>query len=104
MDTKPIRQDTVPSMLNRLQAQDSKDKKLKKACSDFEALMLDNMLKSMRKTIPQDNRGVDGNQKEIFQSMLDHELATQVSQSKKSLGIGDALYQNLTRDKISPIK
>lgn len=91
--------ETMPAIRNRLQHQDNRDKKLREACSDFETMFIESMLKSMRKTVPQDFEGASGNQKQIYQSMFDHELANHISHSRKSMGIGDALYQDLTRNK-----
>lgn len=99
MTVKAIRDETIPMLQKKLQAQDTKDKKLREACSDFEAVFWGYMMKNMRKTVAQnqDNHSVDGNQKEIFQSMFDQELATEISRSKKSLGLGESLYRSLSR-------
>lgn len=88
--------ETMPMIRNRLQADDARDKKLREACNDFEAMFIQTMLKSMRKTVPEDLSGASGNQKQIYESMFDSELAKQISRSSKSMGIGEALYRDLT--------
>ena len=97
MDVKVVREETIPTLMKRLNAKDSEDKKLKKACTDFEAVFMGYMLKTMRKTVPHDDKGAMGNQKEIYDSMFDQQLTTQISQSKKSFGIGEAMYRQLSR-------
>lgn len=77
----------------------TEDEKLKKACGDFEAIYTGLMLKTMRSTVPEDSLFGSSNQKEIFQSMFDQELANTIAHSDKSLGIGDLLYEKLTREK-----
>ena len=89
--------ETMPVIRERLQHDDARDKKLRDACSDFETIFIESMLKSMRKTIPQDYSGASGNQKQIYESMFDHELSNYISHSKKSMGIGEALYRVLSR-------
>lgn len=98
MDIKTTGPDTMPMIRNRLQHENQRDRKLKESCADFEAVFWNDMMKSMRKTVPQDNSGVDGNQKEIFQSMFDQELAKQISRSDKSIGLADTFYKNLSQD------
>ena len=87
--------ETMPVVRKRLQHEDARDKKLRQSCNDFEAMFIETMLKSMRKTVPQDLSGASGNQKQIYQSMFDSELAKEISRSNQSMGIGEALYREL---------
>jgi flagellar protein FlgJ len=95
---------------NNLKAEDREDKKLKQACDDFESMLLGQMLKSMRQSVPEDTLFGSSNEKEIFQSMFDQEISTQISRSEKSLGIGDQLYNELKEAKnpknvnVDPVK
>lgn len=84
---------------NQLKSEDREEKRLKDACKDFEAIFTGMMLKSMRSTVPEDSLFGKSNQKEIFQSMFDQEIANDIAHSDKSLGLGDALYQKLIRKK-----
>jgi flagellar protein FlgJ len=92
-----VKIETSPMMIGKLKAQNGEDAKLKKACQDFEAVFTTYMLKTMRSTIPTDNSGAFGNQREIFESMFDQTLSTEISRSRKPLGIGDALYRELSK-------
>jgi flagellar protein FlgJ len=93
------RTETSPVLLNKLNSKNGDDAKLKKACQDFEAIFTTYMLKTMRTTIPKDVEGASGNQREIFESMFDQALSTEISHSKKALGIGEELYKELSKRK-----
>jgi flagellar protein FlgJ len=92
-----VRTETTPMLLKKLNSENGRDEKLKKACQDFEAIFTTYMLKNMRNTLGEDYSGVDGNQKEIFQSMFEQSLSTQISRSDKAIGIGEALYRELSK-------
>ena len=68
--------------------------KLKKACSDFEALFMARMLKQMRQSIPQNGLLGNGPGKEIYQSLMDQELAKKMSQ-RGGVGLGERLYRQV---------
>jgi len=72
-----------------------KDKELKDACAGFEAIFMNEMIQSMRKTLPGDALFEDSNASNIYQSMQDQNLAENLSKSQKSLGLKDFLYQQL---------
>lgn len=69
---------------------------LRKACADFEAQMTNQLLAAMRKTIPTDGLFKKSYGEEMFQSMLDQELAVQMAQGQGT-GFGEALYQQLSQ-------
>ena len=70
--------------------------KLKKACSDFEALFLARMLKMMRQSVP--SSGLWGNSpgKEIYDSLMDQELGKKMAQ-REGLGLGKKLYNQVLK-------
>ena len=74
-----------------------KDKELKDACAGFEAIFMNEMLQSMRKTLPGDALFEDSNASNIYQSMQDQDLVENLSKSQNSLGIKDFLYQQLKK-------
>jgi len=79
------------------------EKKLKKACTDFEALFIDHMLRSMRQTIPQNEFLGKGLGSDIYQGLMDQELSKKLAQNK-GLGLGQVLYrQMLRREKKIPL-
>ena len=63
------------------------DVKLRKACKDFESLLVQQMLSKMRASIPKSDLFGSKDKEEIFQSMLDEEYAKELSESN-SLGSG----------------
>jgi flagellar protein FlgJ len=75
--------------------------KLRKACGDFEALLVDRMLKSMRQTIPR--TGFLGNDpgKEIYQGLMDQELSRKISQ-RGVLHLGDMIYRQVIKGSERP--
>ena len=77
----------------------TKDKEeLKTVCQDFEAILLDYMLKSMRNTVTKSKLLDGGLKQEIFESMYDQEISNYIAHSDKSMGLGDMLYKQLSRD------
>ncbi|MEA1976217.1 MAG: rod-binding protein [Bacillota bacterium] len=70
------------------------DKKLKKVCEDFEAIFVNMLLKSMKTTIGENGFIEKSHAREVFESMLDEEMANNIS-SGKGIGIAKILYENL---------
>jgi len=78
--------------------------KLKKACTEFEALFMSQMLKSMRQTIPQTGFLGKGLGDDIYQGLMDQELSQKLSQNK-GLGLGKVIYRQMLKreEKASPV-
>ncbi|MDA3791458.1 MAG: rod-binding protein [Desulfobacula sp.] len=72
-----------------------KEKELNEACQGFEAIFLNTMIKSMKKTLPGDALFKDSNGMDIYKSMYDQHLADELSKGRTSIGIKDFLYQQL---------
>ena len=70
------------------------DARLKKACSDFEGVLLNFMFQSMRKTVPGKGIFSGSHQKDMYESMFYQEISTQFARDR-GIGIGDALYRQL---------
>jgi len=70
--------------------------RLKKACADFEALFLAQMLKQMRKSVPQMGFLGPGAGKEIYQTLMDQELSRKMVQ-RGGMGLGERLYRQIIR-------
>lgn len=77
-------------------AKNNDDKELKKACQEFEGIMLDMIYKQMKSTVMKSELVEEGPGREIFQSMLDEELVEQASKAG-GLGLADSLYKQLSR-------
>lgn len=73
----------------------AKEAKLKKACQDFEAILLKQMLTTMRKSIPKGGLFEDGYANEMYQSMGDEELAKAMTRGKGT-GVAAVLYNQLS--------
>lgn len=104
LDTKSVQQnlpgllaDNQISMLkNSVAASDGKkSEKLKSLSKQFESLMTHQLLAAMRSTVPKSEL-LGGFSGEMYQSMMDQELANQVSKGK-GLGLADMVYRQLTQ-------
>jgi peptidoglycan hydrolase FlgJ len=75
---------------------DNKDvQKLKESCSEMESLFVYYLLKEMRSTVPKEGLFSGGKAEETFSSVLDFELAKEIS-SKRGLGISTMLFDQLS--------
>ena len=69
--------------------------RLKQACSDFEAVFLDCMFKTMRNTLSGNDIFGKSLGRDIYESMYYQQLSIDIASQGKGLGIGDKLYQEL---------
>jgi flagellar protein FlgJ len=67
---------------------------LNKACQDFESLLVHQMLKQMRQTVPKSGFLDGGSAEQIYHSMLDGELAKQIAQ-QKGIGLAPMIYRQM---------
>ncbi len=77
--------------------QDSRQDKLRKACKEFESIFTYQLLKSMRDTVQKCDLFHGGTGEEIYESLLDQELA----KSMAGLGansLSELLYRQLSRE------
>ncbi len=76
-------------------ALDKKHLDLKKATQQFEGYFLHELLKEMRKTVPDDKLlGDEGHGQEIFRDMMDQTLSESMS-SRGDLGMAKMMYDQL---------
>lgn len=70
---------------------------LKQVSKDFEAIYINMLLKSMRKTVP--DTGLFGNDSasDTYQEMFDEQLAVQMSQGQ-GFGLADVIYRQLSKE------
>jgi peptidoglycan hydrolase FlgJ len=73
------------------------DRKLKKACADFEAIFISLMFRTMRQTVPTSGyfKAMPG--KDIYTMMMDQKLAEELAHRGEGLGIKKMLYQQLNK-------
>ncbi|MBF0352261.1 MAG: rod-binding protein [SAR324 cluster bacterium] len=72
----------------------SPDQQLKKVASDFEALMVQQMMESMRESVGESELLPQSQGEKVFQSMLDGEYASMASQ-KGELGLSRIIYEQM---------
>jgi flagellar protein FlgJ len=92
-------QKTLQSVDNRNEkqfAESIEKKKLLEACKDFEAILLNKMVSTMRESIPEGGLFEKSFGEKIYQSMLDEEMTKEWAHGKGT-GIGELLYQQLSR-------
>jgi peptidoglycan hydrolase FlgJ len=77
-----------------LQAKQEPDKALKLAAKQFETVFMNMMLKSMRDATPQDGM-FDSEQTKMFTSMLDQQLAQNMS--NRGVGLAEMMVKQLSR-------
>ncbi len=77
----------------KAQAAQNSPEALKKVAQQFEALLMNMMLKSMREAVPQDGM-FDSDQTRLYTSMLDQQLSQ--TMASKGIGLADALVRQLS--------
>ncbi|MBI4793343.1 MAG: rod-binding protein [Deltaproteobacteria bacterium] len=86
---------SVDNKNERRFAQSVEENKLLDACKDFEAILLNKMMSTMRESIPEGGLFKKSFGEKIYQSMLDEEMTKQMAHGKVR-GIADMLYQHLS--------
>ena len=81
---------------DKLASSGRNDPQLRKACSELESLFIAYLLKEMRATIPKSDFINGGKAEEIYTSMLDSEMARELS-SKGGIGLLSILLDQLGR-------
>lgn len=76
-----------------LKKKDVKDEALYKTCEDFESIFTQIVFKEMRKTVDKTELTDGGFAEEVFQGMMDEEVAK--ASAKRNGTIADILYQQL---------
>jgi len=75
----------------------NEDAELKKACEDFEAVMIHQMLKAMRKTVPDGGILEKSNGSDVWESFYDEKISFEVSGEEKGTGLARFLYEELSK-------
>ena len=75
------------------------EKDMEKVARDFESVFVNKLLESMRKAVPKSGL-IDSSALDMYQSMMDQEMAKNMSE-RKGMGLGEMVYKDLSRlDKI----
>ncbi|RKD21959.1 flagellar protein FlgJ [Caminicella sporogenes DSM 14501] len=70
---------------------------LKSACKQFEAIFVNMLLKNMRKTVVEGGFIKKSHAREIFEGMLDEEIAKEVSKGQ-GIGLAKIMYEQLSKN------
>lgn len=65
------------------------------ACQDFEAVLVNYLLKTMRQSVPKEGWLDGGNDTDFYQGLMDWEVATQASRQDR-FGLWKTLYRQIT--------
>lgn len=71
------------------------DPKIEKAATEFEALLLQQMLQSMWKSAPSEGMLTGSNEESLYRDMLSEQLAKEMAESQ-SLGLKDIVIREMT--------
>jgi flagellar protein FlgJ len=88
--------DKISSQVSGTQGtrQAAKISRLKRACTEFEAIFLSHMLKTMRSSMSVDGIFGKSHQGEILGSLVDEKVALDMAK-KRGIGVGDLLFKKL---------
>ena len=73
--------------------------RLRHAAREFEALMVEHMLKSVRRSFPKNSLVPSGAGESLYQDLADEQMAKAISRGG-GLGLGDVLIRSLTRSRM----
>jgi len=96
-DPSSMVQQTLQKSLDTERVDKKNPEELRKLCGEFESMLIKNMFKEMRATIPESGLLERGMAEEVFEDMMDTEAAKQMAQ-KDSLGLGEVLCRQLLKD------
>ncbi len=77
-----------------------RDAGLRRACRDFEGLLIEQMLAAMRRSVPESGLFGSSPAASIYESIRDQELARDLA-GHGGLGLADALYRQLRRGEVA---
>jgi peptidoglycan hydrolase FlgJ len=69
-------------------------KSLRESCREFEAIFVQQMYQAMRKNIPNDGLLPRDNAIQIYQDMLDTQMARETAKGK-GIGLGEKMYDQM---------
>lgn len=89
--SEPISKTGLSPFIDRRQVD---ERKLERVCLEFEAIFINQMLKAMRKTIPQSGFLKKEAGRDLFESLFDSEISKIIS-LKGGFGLGKILYKKM---------
>ncbi len=84
--------------LKQIEALEKRDKQaaLKKACQEFEALFLYQILKGLEETVPKSGLFPESLQKDIYHDLFYQQISKEMA--KRGVGLARVLYQRLQKE------
>lgn len=79
-----------------------KEERLKGACAQFESIFIQQLLKTMRESIPKSSLFDGGLSENIYTSMFDQEVSKKMAEGK-GMGLAKGLYKQLAEDRMKAI-
>jgi len=74
-----------------------KDRKLRKACADFEAIFITYIFQTMRKAVPESGYMGKMPGKDTYTMMMDHKLSEDLARKGGGIGLQKVLYEQMKR-------
>lgn len=78
-------------------ADPAREKKLRKACADFEAMLAFQLIKTMRQSVPRNGFLKRSQAQQTYEMMLDQKMAEDLAGKGGGLGIQKMLYNQMTQ-------
>ncbi len=75
--------------------------RLAKACSEFEAIFIEQLFKTMRESLPEVDLMRGGRAEEIYTGMLDQQIAVEMSRGQGSIGLASQMLSRLLPERSS---
>jgi len=82
--------------IKNLYSTQREEKKLKEACQEYESMFISQLLSTMRKSVPKSDIFGDRKNEEMFQDMMDGEVAKTWSKTE-GIGLANILYQQMKK-------
>ncbi len=83
----------MDALKGRLADPQAREKQLRKACKDFEAVFISKLWEQMRATVPKEGY-LHSKQEDMYTSMFDQAFSEKMAESG-GIGLADMLYENL---------
>lgn len=91
---KPIAAHPATAALQKDVSKAAELQKLQKVCTEFEAILITYMLKSMRSTVEKDGLFGNSTEKQIMDAMFDENLALGIAKGG-GIGLAEILFTDL---------
>jgi peptidoglycan hydrolase FlgJ len=82
----------------------AQEKKLKKACADFEAMLAFQLLKTMRQSVPKSGFLKSSQGQDTYEMMMDQKIAEEMAHKGEGLGLQKILYNEISQHYQKKIK